>query len=154
LTKSIQLYYRCCGSIIFALSDDAEYSHRTHIGLQHAKTWGELRHLMPRKAYSELIERINDNEEDYAPEDRTSRAASAPFEPEQIPGYEDGDWPEWLATRMDLIIPLDVLRKFGEPTATGNGDYWHIDDADEAAVITVLRERGLSPIKRDDLLFS
>jgi hypothetical protein len=79
----------------------------------------------------------------------------APFNSGAIPGYGDGDYPEWLQTKMNVYLPAQILAKFGELVATRlNGDYYHIDPSYERRILSALRKLGCSARRREDLFFT
>jgi len=70
-----------------------------------------------------------------------------------VPGYCDGDYPDWLQEEMPGIMPDEILEKYGSYELTGNGAYYHIEVEHEEAICRDLRARGFDVIRRDDLYF-
>ncbi len=101
-----------------------------------AKTWGEFRALMPTDAYAEHIAPCVE-------EDSEQPADNEPFEPSGLPGYDDGDFPPWLATEMDTVLPAAVFYEYavGESSVL-NGPFWTINLARLSEVVRRLEELG------------
>ena len=91
---------------------------------------------MPRKDYSEVIRRFD---EDGEPRPRSTD----PFSGEDVGGWTDGDYPQWLQQDMDIHLPSEVLRQYGERQSTRlNGDYWMIPPEKASDMIRDLEECG------------
>lgn len=144
------LYYRVspinCG-LVFAEPKSAERISRIRNAMD-AKTWGELKAMLTPGEYDEIVSRVLYEEEEPEPK------ISDPFDFESVPGYCDGDYPDWLQQDMDSCVPEEILQKYAiyELTAL-NGSYYHIEEEHEEAICQDLRARGINVVKRDDLFF-
>ena len=149
IVSSPTLYYTTdYGGLIFALAEDAKYVARIHTAICDATTWAELRHLMPRKEYSKILK-------DYDEQDEPRPKGSDLFSAEQIPAYCDGDYPQWLQQDMDLVLPDDILDRYGKVENTRfNGAYIYIDPSHEDAIVADLKAEGYRVVKRNDLPFN
>ena len=79
---------------------------------------------------------------------------AAPFDSEAVPGYYDGDYPDWLQAEMDSCVPEDILEKYADYVGTMlNGAYYDIEMTHEEDICGDLRARGFNVIKREDLYF-
>jgi hypothetical protein len=110
------------GGLVFAEPERAQFVSRIHEAISNSSTWGELRRAMPRQEYSRLIRECFDEEGEPRPR------GSDEFDGEQIPGYCDGDYPDWLQQEINGVLPEEVLREFAAVEDTMlNGPYIHID---------------------------
>ena len=137
-------------SLVFAPPEEALRIHQIRQALETAKTWGEFRDLMPERDYEELRERMSGNldEEESFPSDDTA------FEAEQVLGFSDGDYPDWLQAEADRFVPEDVLDRFGAmETTVFNGHFWRIAPTYESAIVEMLATHRITAIKREDLRF-
>jgi hypothetical protein len=146
------LWYRVCeanGGLVFARAVDAQQSHDIHTALG-AKTWGEFRRLMPADAYMELMER----KYEYADELSAVPSDHDEFSSDWVPGFCDGDYPDWLQAKMGEILPVEILDQFAvREQSVLNGPYWKLDPKCEAEVVDALRAAGYAVTKREDLAF-
>jgi hypothetical protein len=114
---------------------------RTGIG-----TWGQARELLPPRRWQDIVERLEGWEKE-------PPASAEPFDLSQIPGYDDGDWPEWPAQLMLDWMPPELIARFGRSTASVlNGDFLDIAAQHEAALVTVLEGAGWTCIKDNALV--
>lgn len=124
------------GRVVFAKPDRAILISRIHSAINSAKTWGEFRSAMPRKAYSEIV-RGYDGEGEPRPKSTDA------FSGESLPGWSGGDYPPWLQPEMDYILPDSVLRQFGEHKDTFlNGSFWLIPEENIAGICAALEALG------------
>ena len=73
-------------SALFARRDDAENVAQIRKALNNSKTWGQFRANIPD---GEWEENVADCFDDVPPDEE-------PFSADDVPGYEDGDYPRWL----------------------------------------------------------
>src|SRR5262245_114249 len=108
-------------------------------------TWGAFRAALPRTVYAQVRKHLRENE-------ATPGKDADPFDPEDIWGYCDGDWPGWPAQEMLEWMPLPVREAFGTYEASViNGSYLSLDPRQETAIVTALRVEGYY-CTRDDTL--
>jgi hypothetical protein len=123
------------GGVVFAPPDRAIYVARIHQALESSTTWGEFRKAMPRKAYSEIIQNVDDG--DFHPK------SSDPFTADWVPGYADGDYPPWIQQEMGEYLPKEILERFGTLNDTIlNGNFWMIPSSNLDAVCAALTALG------------
>lgn len=150
MTRPIKIAYTTAphnGGLVFATPERAELVSRVHRAIASAETWGEFRRLMPRVEYSHVVRAFDENCE---PRPR----GTDPFDPESVPGWSDGDYPPWLQSQMDRLLPYEVLKRYGKLEATAiNGSFWMIpaDRIDE--VRAALEALNYVVEQRDDLNF-
>jgi hypothetical protein len=133
---------------IFAPRTVAENTHRINKAMG-SRTWGEFRKMMPRDDYSELIGEMFDNQGKRRPR------SSDDFDCDAVPGYSEGEYPRWLAPRMDEWVPVYMLRKYGTPTDSMVSDsFWDINEEDADKLAEELRARGFTVTHEPDLEFS
>jgi hypothetical protein len=149
-----KIFYRVSPAnegLVFAFANDAFRNHAIRTALEASKTWGEFRHSVGEQEYQAILNKMSLHISGpvIVPNNEDS------FNRYRIPGYGDGDYPEWLQTQMEQFLPADIVAKFGEPVATRlNGDYIHIDPSCEKRFVLALRKRGYEVHRRDDLFFT
>lgn len=112
-----------------------------------SRTWGELRAIIGAEAASDIHERTE-------PEDEAEPADEDPYDPEVIPGWGDGDWPDWPQQRMLDWMPADLLDAYADIAETRlNGEYVGIPAHRLDELAQELEARG-HPCRRDDALVS
>lgn len=133
------LVYRVAGhngGLVFAEKGRATWVHRIHAALADARTWGELQRLMPGDAYNEVMLSLDEIGE-------PPPSNSEPFNPEQVPGWSDGDYPPWLQAEMLRWFPSDLISKFGRRLETSlNGHFVWLDPDHEKSLCRELQARG------------
>lgn len=107
-----------------------------------AATWGEFR----RAITTERVRELEDNLEELPPDDE-------PFDPTEIFGYGDGDWPEWLHQEMLGWIPGDLIAQFGSvQESVLNGPMAEIPADAGAAMAAELETHGFHCVHDDELV--
>jgi hypothetical protein len=72
------------------------------------------------------------------------------FEPEHLPGFTDGDWPEWPAQEALRWVPRDVQQRFGKSVSSSiNGPFLTLDPTRASEIIAAMAELGYV-CERDD----
>lgn len=81
-------------------------------------------------------------------------AMDADFNPSEIPGYDDGDYPLWPAAAMLDELPTAVIREFGEvrPSAL-QGDRVTFRQHDVSAIVARLASLGIAAVAPRPNLF-
>ena len=107
--------------------------------LSRAKTWGEFRTQVSAERMREIVELIEDDPADHAG-----------FAADELPGFADGDWPEWLHQEMLGWMPQDLITKFGiVEDSVLNGQFLSIPEEAGEAVARDLEHRGWSCVRDD-----
>lgn len=102
---------------------------------------------MPADEYKAIIRELADGE-------NPPPKARDPFDSAVIPGYCDGDYPSWLQSEMDEVIPAEMLRRFGKQELTMlNGSYWHIPEEALPGMTRELEKLGWEIIHAPELAF-
>jgi hypothetical protein len=66
-----------------------------------------------------------------------------PFDPEQVPGKADGDWPEWPAQAMLSWMPADIVLRFGRrEESVLNGSFLWLDPGSRDEIVEALDALG------------
>ena len=113
--------------------------------IRRAATWGELKSLLPRRRWLQIVQGYDEADEPL-PADAES------FDVDKLPGYADGDWPEWPAQEMLRWMPKEIQERFGDVGASMvSGDSLLIDPASEIDVVAALEKAGYI-CRRDDKL--
>lgn len=137
--------------LVIARLDRAEFISRIYTALSKSITWGEFRRAMPKAAYSELLPRISER---YRDNGLPMPKNADRFDSSDVPGVCDGDYPDWLQTEMDSVLPEAILDEFGEWSTTMlNGGYCHIDPKHLPAIKARLEQLGYSLVDAPHLTF-
>ena len=131
------------GMVVFAKPSEALRVHAINEALERATTWGEFKQLMPAEDYLEVIAAVA-RWRDELDGDHWSPRETDPFTSEQVPGFEEGDYPLWLQPRIDGVLPMDILEQFGELESSPNGSFWLIDGSQTEEITKMLETHGLS----------
>jgi hypothetical protein len=134
-----------------------------------AKTWGEFESKMPPEDYASVMEiraesvfwssfeEYCDEDDAESDEERISlwheylalgigeRPPMPPdcFEPSQVPGHDDGDWPDWVEQEMLDWLPDSIVKKFGEVKSTFlNGPFLLLDINRTSEIVAALEDLG------------
>ncbi len=131
--------------------------------LYKARTWGELKARVSGERYEETVaawvkgqsERLRDDGdlEDDEPE-VTPPGPHDAFDAEELPGYADGDWPEFAPTMMENWVDGFIISEYGgDVQPTLNAEYPVIDFDNEEEVVSLLEEQGYVCISDEDLVW-
>lgn len=109
-----------------------------------SKTWGELRSRISPDAYAGILERIAWSTDDEEDEERdTQPQADTPFEPGDIDGYNDGDWPTYPPRHMADWLPDGLMNQYAQfEDGADGGLYISIDPAHTWAIVAALEASG------------
>lgn len=109
-------------------------------------TWGEARASLAPSRWREIEAKLNDWE---VPVPKLAD----PYDLQIIPGYADGDWPEWPKQLMLAWMPKPVIEQFGTAEASiFNGDSLSINPKFESEIVAALESAGWSCIKNELLV--
>jgi hypothetical protein len=142
------------GYLVFAPPKSAMFVDQLHRAIEESKTWGEFRRRLPAGEYEKLFAEVFGTDPDAIAKDEYAQepADDAEFSSDFVPGYCDGDYPPWLATRQHRYLPAEVLREFGrQESSVLNGLFWQLDPAKAELIVTRLRSLGYTVERRDDL---
>ena len=134
--------------LVFATPEAANYTAKIYDAIAHSKTWGQFKWSMPSDEYDSIISYIFDDSSEPRPTDDDE------FSMGEIPGFSDGDYPEWLQQEMEYIIPLKILQEFGmKEDSVFNGPFWQIPVSNKEAIFQALEDIGFELEEADDLNF-
>lgn len=125
---------------LFAERSKAERVAQIKLALSEAKTWGEFRRGLPDDEWEDLpIEWDEEPPDDYL------------FSADVIPGYSDGDYPEWLQKTQLEWFPEDLAEKYGGEVASSmlNGPFLELPPDRAEEIAEELRLRGHTVEKTD-----
>ena len=119
-----------------------------------SRTWGEFKQAMPAGSYQHVIALMReDSSDDEELPDHWEPDAEMGFDAEQIPGFADGDWPEWPAQEALEWVPTAIQHRFGvESASVLSGDYLKFAIEQEAAIVAAFVEQGYTCSRDDTLL--
>jgi hypothetical protein len=117
--------------------------------LYKAATWGELRGMVRKKRYQEIVEMWKNYELEASPPNPDND-----FDAESLPGYADGDWPEFAPNAMGKWVDEEIIHEYGWYVPTMNGYHPVINFENEEKVVSLLEERGHICRRDDNLIWS
>lgn len=124
-----------------------------HGALNASKTWGEFKSRVPAHVYKEVLRMIRSELDEDEERVFLIPKPDSPFDPDDIPGYADGDWPGWPAQEMLKWMPKDIQQKYGKvEISVLNGDFLEIGPGREAEVIAALEDCGYKCTKDTNLI--
>ena len=110
--------------------------------IRDAATWGEFRRVIT----PERVQEIADMLEELPPDEQ-------PFDANEIYGYGDGDWPEWLHQEALGWMPEDLVSRFGaQEESVLNGPMAEIPADAGEALAAELETRGFHCVRDDELV--
>ena len=149
--RRIELVYGETGNrdLVFVPRARALQPVGVRMALASARTWGELRTCLMEDLYLFLVQALRDEEE--LPEEWMPEADLA-FSPEALPGYEEMQWPDWLAQQALEWLPSEIQERYGIVIeSTHDGHYLEIAPAGEGGIVRDLEASGYR-CTRDGLL--
>ncbi len=126
-----------------------------------ARTWGELKTRVSEERYKETLDTWAENEldrllgegdlEDDNEPEVTPPGPDDAFDAEELPGYADGDWPEFAPTMMDIWVNEQIIDEYGGYVQPLMNDGYPVIGLDnEEKVVSLLEERGYICTRDDD----
>ena len=156
----------------------AQWLATVHGALWKAKTWGEFKNLVGKEIYDEIIEyqiesakltsfeeyfkedrecdpdiTEDESRESYKEFDNRIPSEEEEFDPEEICGLADGDWPG--AQEIDMVnwVPEEIQEKFGTIGDTVfNGEYLSFNISKEKEIVEAFRAFGYRCERDDELI--
>jgi len=123
---------------------------RLQEALQSASTWGEFKELLSSRDYQEIVVMLTEwceLEEPFQPDPEEL------FESDQIPGYADGDWPEWPAQEMLDWMPEELQQRYGTvKDSIFNGTFLEIKPEQKQAIVADLEALGYTCVEDDQTI--
>lgn len=109
-------------------------------------TWGQARAGLSASRWRQIMDTLGDGGL-LVPSDDVA------FDLDYIPGYADGDWPEWPAQLMLDWMPRKIIEAHGaREDSVLNGEFVSLDPAREAAVAAALQDEGWALVKDEELV--
>nr|WP_314144387.1 hypothetical protein [uncultured Rhodococcus sp.] len=109
-------------------------------------TWGTARTMLKPSRWNEITEILADAEIDLPQDDQV-------FALDDIPGYVDGDWPEWPAQLMLKLVPSAIADRYGNKVdSVFNGTFLEFDAADEEKIVAEMNATGFTCIRDDGVV--
>ncbi|MEM9384471.1 MAG: hypothetical protein AAGA68_05375 [Pseudomonadota bacterium] len=141
------------GGIVLAPPRLARYVARIHDAINSSRTWAEFRVALPPGEYVAIMGYMVQ----HGASMKGLPAPNAPFNPELLPGYVEGDYPMWLQQEMsnylDMLV-LDVVERVAILESTpANGTYLFIPPAALDQLEQELIELGYELRYASDLQF-
>jgi hypothetical protein len=124
------------GGLVFVPRTKAKELASLVTAARESKTWGEFRARIPEACWDEIRENIADPG-DPEPEE------NAEFDPNEIPGWEEYDWPGWPAQLALEWVPESIRQSFGKTEGTMiSGDFLDLSEADPDEVVSAFEQAG------------
>ncbi len=142
------VYADCNDELVFLPKELALELAQIRAALDTSKTWGEFQANVPAHVYEEIMAGMKDDEDPEAlPQSEDA------FDANDIPGYEDGDWPLWPLQEMLNWMPKDIQQRFGKvvPSAV-NGDCLELMSEKADEIVRALESRGFSCAEDESLV--
>lgn len=131
------------GAPLFATPETAEATIAAIEALRAARTWGQFLDALPPQLATSVRNCFEEGELPVANEE---------FDPSDVPGYEDGDFPASINSTMLKELPESVVTKFGRKSDTVlNGPSVEFRAADLPAILGALRAMGIKVVERPGL---
>lgn len=128
------------GQVVFAPTRLVEDLCRLRNAISAASTWADFRARAPTRYVEEVQETLEEEP-----------ANDARFDASVIPGYGDGDWPEWLHQDALDWMPSDLIERYGSvEDSVLNGRMLEIDASVGDDVARELEGRGFSCARDDE----
>jgi hypothetical protein len=101
--------------VLFAPRSAAVYVAQIRRALYNSKTWREFRANLPEGEWPRLKSQLDDPADD------------EPFDPDDIPGHADGDYPEWLRQSQLEWFPDELINKYDGEVGLTTLSGWVLD---------------------------
>lgn len=101
--------------VLFAPRAAAEYVAQIRHALYNSKTWGEFRASLPDGEWSNLKPQLEEEPDDER------------FDPDDIPGHSEGDYPEWLRQSQLEWFPEELIGKYDGEVGLTTLNGWVLD---------------------------
>ena len=132
------------GAPLFATPETAEATAAAIKALDASQTWGQFLRALPPHLAGEVREGFEDGE---CPE------ADEKFDPSDVPGYDDGDFPASIHSTMLREVPIQIIGRFGRKAETVlHGSIVEFSAEDAQAIVAALREDGFTVIERPEMV--
>ncbi len=144
------------GETLYVLTEDRQsYFDRLEQAIESSVTWGDFFGLAPKSEVRELrrrwelsweLEEEDDDEADGEEDGSSQRpgpADDSPFNLNDVPGFEEGDWPPWPCYETDQHLPAQLLKRSRQRVTTvHNGRYTRIEPSQLKPLLDGLRRLG------------
>lgn len=131
-------------TLVFLPAQRAHELAAVHFAIATAATWRQFAQIVPAADWQDVLEGFKAFEFPPRLDDE--------FEQSMLPGFEDGDWPDWPEQHMMGWLPADIWRKFGVVhQSVINGPFLSIDPRLKVDIVKALEGAG-SSCKRYDAL--
>lgn len=146
LTRTLVMTRGSNGAPLFASLGTAESTAAAIKALESAETWGQFLHALPPHLADQVREGFDEGELPDAADD---------FDPSDVPGVENGDFPAWINSTMLRELPKQVIERFGNTADSAlNGPSVEFDAKDLPAIVAALHELGFTVSERPDLVLT
>lgn len=133
-------------TLVFIPAERAQQLAAIHKAIGQAKTWGEFRLRISAEDWNELVRCFDEYDEAPQPGDA--------FNAEDVPGFTDGDWPDWPEQEMMSWLPPEHVARFGtQHQSVLNGPFLSFDPKYLNEIMAELKRGGYT-CRREDVLIS
>lgn len=143
------VFGRICGgaggdTLVFLPAERAQELAAIHFAIATATTWRQFSRIIPAQDWHAALQGFSNYE---APV-----YLDAEFDSAMLPGFEDGDWPDWPEQSMMRWLPGEVWRKYAVVhQSVINGPFLSFDPKLEAKIVEALEAVGFA-CQRDNAL--
>ncbi len=135
------------GGVVIAHEARARSIAAAHLAISRSKTWRALQAAMPPSEFAIVVNNMRMVGEEVPNPD-------SDFDPEQLPGWADGDYPAWLQKEMDAFLSHEEWAFLATLRSTHlNGSYWHVEPETLVELRRVLESRGYTLTEASELKF-
>jgi hypothetical protein len=132
-------------TLVFIPVERAKQLAAIHGAIKLARTWREFQQMISVEDWNELVAEIR--QDDWTPDPDEA------FDCFALPGYEDGDYPEWPQQEMMWWLPPHAIASYATMHQTVmDGPYLWIDPARTAQVVESLKSAGHACFRDDALV--
>ena len=143
-THSTDVVYGELGdALVLIPRDRAEELANVRRAVQGSTTWGELWSRLSEERRAQIAEAFGDEEE--------VPAHDVTLDDVRVPGWDDGDWPEWPAQAMLNWVPAEVQALGTEGSTRLNGEQLELGPERYVDVVAAMEAAGYA-MTRDDAL--
>lgn len=130
---------------LFAERDSAKRVAQILTALRESTTWGEFRAKLPEDEWDCFLQ---------CRFDKGPPPDDARFHRDMVPGYADGDYPEWLRSSVLEWFPVSLIEKHSGTVDSSvlNGDALELPAGEAEAIAADLRAMG-HRVERSNLDF-
>jgi hypothetical protein len=116
-----------------------------HLAIATATTWRQFARIIPAPDWHAVLQGFCDYEDPVC--------LDSEFDQARLPGFEDGDWPDWVEQHMMRWLPAEVWRMYAVVhQSVINGPFISFDPKREAEIVKAFEGAGFACQRNDGLV--